>query len=154
MSRQIDMSDSGSWSDEDKLYLAQRDLLPTDVVSVEDQRKLLDPELSTISWDDRANTGDVNTDNLTKEELVAALEKRGEEEDFDPRKLFTKEGKAGALAEVEDSEVDDYESWTKDDLLTELGNRNDQREADGEDPLPLSGNKADLVARLREDDGE
>lgn len=37
---------------------------------------------------------------------------------------------------------DPYDSWTKDDLVAELADRD----------LPVSGNKPDLIARLREDD--
>jgi hypothetical protein len=164
MARDIDMSDPKKWSHDDKVYLAQRGLLPVEVSSVEEQRRMLDPEQGVISWEDRVNTGDVNLANVTTEELERELKARADAQESDPRKLFTKEGKSGALAEAED-DVDsddedededdsDYESWSKDKLLTELGKRNDQREADGEDTLPLSGNKAELAARLHEDDGE
>lgn len=45
--------------------------------------------------------------------------------------------------EPEEEEVDaNYEEWTNDDLRAELSNRG----------LSLDGKKADLVARLREDD--
>lgn len=37
---------------------------------------------------------------------------------------------------------DEYDAWSKDDLITELQERE----------LPHSGNKAELIARLREDD--
>lgn len=41
-----------------------------------------------------------------------------------------------------DGELEDYESWTNDDLRAELAKRQ----------LSVDGRKADLVARLREDD--
>jgi hypothetical protein len=44
--------------------------------------------------------------------------------------------------DIEDVEGDDYETWTNDDLRAELAKRT----------LSVDGKKADLVARLREDD--
>lgn len=45
---------------------------------------------------------------------------------------------------------DDYDEWTKEELVEEINARNES--ADRETKLPTSGNKADLVARLRADD--
>lgn len=44
--------------------------------------------------------------------------------------------------DIEDIEGDDYETWTNDELRAELSSRS----------LSVEGKKADLVARLREDD--
>jgi hypothetical protein len=44
--------------------------------------------------------------------------------------------------DIEDVEGDDYETWTNDELRGELAKRE----------LSVEGKKADLVARLREDD--
>lgn len=45
---------------------------------------------------------------------------------------------------------DDYESWTKEDLLAEIDARNEE---DGRtNKLPKSGSKADLALRLHQDD--
>lgn len=43
---------------------------------------------------------------------------------------------------TEDEPTDEYDTWTNDQLRDELAERE----------LPTSGNKAELVARLRDDD--
>lgn len=47
-----------------------------------------------------------------------------------------------------------YEGWTVPRLKDELHARNEQREADGVDPLSTTGTKVELIARLVQDDNE
>jgi hypothetical protein len=150
MSRKIDMD---NLDDDDKLYLAQRGQLPTDVMSREEQRLLLNPEEANQATM-LANTGTANTAGLTTEQLEEELERRRAAEVTDPRTLFGQEGVAGALAGEEDEDTLEppYDQYTKSELLAELSRRNDNREDDNQ--LPLSGNKDDLVARLDEDDAD
>lgn len=54
----------------------------------------------------------------------------------------TAEGRQRALRDEDEVAGDSYERWTVDGLRSELGRRE----------LPVSGNKADLAQRLREDD--
>lgn len=145
MSRKIDMD---KLSDDDKLYLAQRGELPTDVMSDEDQRKLLDPEQGRQTLDQIANTGDVNLAGVTVEELEAELEKRREvQEDVNPQKLLKPEGKEAALAEETDRP---YSDWSKAELSTEIIARNEQRPED--DQLHTGGTKSELIAVLEAND--
>lgn len=58
--------------------------------------------------------------------------------------------------EADEDEEDDnapYEAWTVPQLKEEIGRRNDAK-AEGEDLLPTTGVKADLVAVLEDDDEE
>lgn len=48
-------------------------------------------------------------------------------------------------------EEDDYDTWTKDELVAEVNERNDDGRPDDQ-KLSTSGTKADLVERLRADD--
>lgn len=154
MSREVDPN-AKNLSDDDKMYLAQRGQLPTDVMSVEDQRKMLDPSNAGPSVLELANTGTVAT--MTVEELEAALEqKRADQEGTDTKALFTNpQGLAGASAD--DDEPDrldgDYDQYNKGQLSAEIAARNEERE-DEEDyePMQLSGSKAELVSRLEQDD--
>lgn len=49
-----------------------------------------------------------------------------------------------------------YEQWTNDQLRAEIAKRNEMRDGDedyaGEEPMSTDGNKAELVARLTDDD--
>ena len=156
MSRKIDME---NLSDDDKLYLAQRDLLPLEVMDEEEQRKLLDPEQYNVPLIQIANTGDVNLGLVTIEELEAELEKRREVQDaVDPTTLMKSEGIEGArAAEADEDEEDDdtvlpYDQWKKVDLIQELQARNEDRDEDSQ--FPLGGNVKQLIALLVEDDKE
>jgi len=156
VSREIDTSKS--LSDDDKLYLAQRGQLSTDVMSVQEQRELLDPENAGPSTLQLANTGTVAT--MTVEELEAALaDKRKAHEETDPQKLFTNPGGLAGAAASSDSDEDDeealeapYDQYTKGELSAELIRRNETRSDD--DQLPISGTKQELVDALDEDDSE
>lgn len=150
-----DIKDTKSLSDDDKLYLAQRGQLPTDVMSVEDQRAMLADSLEGLSLSDRANTGTVNVTGLTTEELQAELERRSAEAPKDPRKLFSDE--SGTTADEDENEEDDdeevdYSSMKNDDLRAEIARRNEGRAE--EDKLSLDGKKPDLIATLEADDAE
>lgn len=52
------------------------------------------------------------------------------------------QGEQNIEDDPDEDEDPDYESWNNDDLRAELAGRN----------LPVDGKKADLIARLREDD--
>lgn len=67
--------------------------------------------------------------------------------------------KAEGVPETPDGPLDDdgesednYETWTHDALQEEIRRRNAEDDRDEEDHLAVSGNKAELIARLREDD--
>lgn len=87
-----------------------------------------------------ANTGDANTSGLTKAQ-VEHRQKRMAREQADAR-------------EAEESEAivapEDYADAKNDDLRAEIARRNEDRDED--DQLPLTGNKAALIAVLEEDD--
>ena len=154
MSRDVDPN-AKNLSDDDKLYLAQRGQLPTDVMSVEDQRKLLDPSGAGPSVLELGNTGTVAT--MTTDELEAELERRRAEV-VDPKKLADLMTNPGGLkgAEADEEDEDDgpleapYDQYSKAKLSAELARRNEERDED--DQLALSGNKQELVDRLDEDD--
>lgn len=157
MAREIDMSDPDSWDDDDVLYLAQRAELPLSYMEEGEQRKLLSHD--TLLVEDRANTGDANTDNLTIEQLEDLLEKRrAEAEAVHPPDLFTPEGLAGAQDDDEDGELEPleppYDQYKKAQLSAELERRNEEREIEEGDEgyLNLSGTNVDLETRLYEDD--
>lgn len=157
MSRQVDPN-AKNLSAEDKAYLVQRGSLSPSTMSIEEQRKLVDPEQNTLSLDERANTGDVNTANLSIDELEALLaEKRAEAEAVDPKKLMSNESGTAADGDDEDDEDDEpleapYDQYTNAQLRAEIDRRNETRE--DEDKLSLSGTKPELVERLTEDDDE
>lgn len=157
MSRKVDPN-STSLSEEDKRYLAQRAQLPTTVLSVEEQRQLLDPEQNALSLENRANTGDVNTANISTEDLERELEARRKAQDaVVPKELF---GSTSGAAPDEDEDEDDdaleppydAEGVTKAMLLTEINRRNQGR--DDEDKISVVGTKPELAAALAEDDDE
>lgn len=50
----------------------------------------------------------------------------------------------------DDADGDNYDTWSKDELKSEIDNRNEDRDED--DQMAVSGTKAELIARLREDD--
>ena len=152
MSRAIDMSgDLASLSYEDKQYLSQRGLLPTSVASIEEQREM-NKTADQLPLEERANTGDVNAQGLTIEQLEELLEaKRAEMEATDTEALFGQEG-VDAVEQDEDEITPPYDRYTNAQLTGELARRNEDRDED--DQLSLTGNKAELVARLEEDDKE
>lgn len=139
MSREIDTTKP--LSDDDKRYLAQRGQLTGH--SVEDQRKLLDPELSSVSLHDLANTGDVNLRNVSKEDLEAELELRRQAEEDAGLPILKPDG-------IRTEEVAPYSAWTKADLILETQARNEKRDED--DQFLIGGNKAELVQQLEDDD--
>lgn len=158
MSREVDPN-AKNLSDDDKIYLIQRGLMPTSVMSVQEQRKLVDPDLASLSLEERANTGDVNTDNLSIEQLEELLEARRAAEVKDPRELMKPAGEAAATRDGDDEDESDgepleppYDQYTNAQLRAELDRRNEDRDED--EKLPLSGSKAELVSRLEEDDSE
>lgn len=132
MSREIETDDLESLSDEDLQYLAQRD--NQEAASLLAEREVDTDQSKEPPIEDQANTGDANTAGLTKEEHEAKVETMAAEQEVE--------------TEEEDS---DYESWTNDELRSEIVTRN---ESHGDaDQLSLEGKKADLIATLREDDG-
>jgi hypothetical protein len=123
MSREIDMSDPGSWSEDDLLYLAQRDRLPDDlkreINNNPDSLKALQEKLyPQTPLDETPQSGTVlpATSNVADDAESDSDDDEGEE-DYD-------------------------EGWTNDDRRTELTRRG----------LSIEGNKAELIARLVEDD--
>lgn len=123
---------------------------------------MLDQSAPSMSLTERANTGTVNTANLSIEELEAELERRrAEHDETDTQGLMTNfGGLQGATAD--DEEVDEepleppYDQYNKGDLSAEIDRRNRVLLADDEeaDVMPLSGSKQELVERLEADDAE
>lgn len=148
MSRKIDME---NLSQDDKVYLAQRGLLSTDIASVEEQRSWLDPEANARTLDQIANTGDVNVANLTTEELEAELERRRAEAKAGQQPKLEPVGAKQATVE-EDPAEESYNDWNKAQLIAELQARNENRPED--EQFPIGGNKGELVALLEGDDAE
>jgi hypothetical protein len=54
----------------------------------------------------------------------------------------------------EESETADYSTWTVAELVAEINDRNETRAEADLEPIGTKGTKAELVARLVEDDGE
>lgn len=154
MSRDVDPN-AKKLSDDDKMYLAQRGQLSTDVMSEADQRKMLRHDAPTL--DELANTGTVNTAGISTEDLEAELQKRRDEaEAVDTKKLFTNPGGvAGAAADEDEPLEPPYDQYNKGQLSAEIERRNDEREDEEDyDDMPLSGTKGELVDRLDEDDAQ
>lgn len=158
MSREVNPN-AKNLSDDDKLYLAQRGQLPVEIMSTEDQRKLLDPSRTNPTGLELANTGTVAT--MTTEDLEAELERRRAEvvSEDDLKKLMTNPGGVdGAAADEDDDDriTENYDSYKKGQLSAEIAARNSDREEndefDGYEPMALSGSKDELVARLTQDD--
>ena len=99
MSREIDMSDPGSWTEDDIRYLAERDRLPADMRADYQFEAAEPPPIEEL-----ANTGDANTAGLTKEEH---------------------EARAAALAEDDEDEGLEapYDDYNNDELRAELARR-------------------------------
>ena len=156
--REIDLSNGyDNLSEDEKIHLAARGQLPTSVWSVEEQRDRLDPNRvgNRLALEDRANTGDVNLDGVSKEELEAELERRRSELVEDPRTLMTPEGLEGAQRESEVEIVEDsrpYSEWKPSELEEEIRVRNELRERDGQDPLDTPKTKPAMVKVLEADD--
>lgn len=149
MSREIDMD---NLSEDDKVYLAQRAQLPASVMPVDEQRRLLDPEQGTLSLEQRANTGTVNTANLTVEQLEELLAERRAQQD-DPQSLMKLSGEAAATAETSEEEEDEgYAGLKKGQLIALIQERNEGRPED--EQLDTTGNKSELIALLEADDAE
>lgn len=145
MSRKIDMDKK--LSKDDKIYLAQRAMLPASVASEDEQRELLNlSQGSPLEF--AVNTGDVNLAGLSIEQLEAELaERKGVQEDVDTSKLMRPEGVEAALAP---EEVKPYNEWGKVDLIVEIQARNEGLVEELQ--MPIGGNKNELVDRLTADD--
>ncbi len=137
MSREIDMTNPDAWDEDDILHLAQRGLLPTAVLDRPEVRKAL--QATELPLEDRANTGDVNSDGVTKEEhaaVVEALAAAQAENDALRAKNLPKP----------QSIVGEYgDGWTNDTRRTEMEKR-------GLDPSGM--NKDELIEALQENDRE
>jgi hypothetical protein len=121
MSRQIDLTDPENLSEDDLKYL--RDRGRVDVVQQLDHLALLRSREGFKAANDK-----IAADNVKKR--------------FDPvREAQEVAARDRARVETPD-EVPPYEEWTRDELLTELGERG----------LSKQGKNADLVARLYADD--
>lgn len=155
MSRQIDTSDPSKLSDEDKAYLAQRGELSTDVMSVQEQQALLSPDY--IPLPQRANTGDVNSANLSVEQLEKMLEEaRAKQDAVKPKELLKPEGEEAATADEEEDDgtiAPPYDQYTRGQLLAEIEERNADR-AEEDEISPEDNKKASLISALEADDSE
>lgn len=134
MSREIDTSDLDALSDDDIIYLHQRDKV-ADYVLADRGIDVVNYGKAQVPLEEQANTGNANTAGLSKEEFERAIE------------LLRADQATEAEADDEDDEDDEedtrpYEERTNDELREELARRN----------LEVSGNKAELIDRLTEDD--
>jgi hypothetical protein len=163
MSRTIDPEAiaSGELSDDEMLYLAQRDQLPAEVKADFEQQEEIRRRLANISpmLADVPNTGTVNTLGVTIEQLEAmgleVLEDGANPpKNFQSARLGQRPGDlrgAQRKADLDEAGEDDddgeeaeadYGSLTNEQLRVELAARD----------LSTDGNKAEMVARLEEDD--
>lgn len=150
MSRKIDMD---NLSDDDKIYLAQRGQLPESVASIAEQREMLTAEPAPL--DAVANTGTVNTANLSVEELEALLKKARAAAKVDPKTLMKKPAAEAALAEEEEEGLEPpYDQYTKGQLYAEIARRNEGRADEDIIEIEPPGNKANYVEALAGDDEE
>jgi len=137
LSRTIDPEKiaSGDLSEDERRYLQDRGKLPKGVDGVEDN---LD-QPATVA--EMAHTGTANTAGLTIEELEELLEKMKSEQQELPRIEDD-----GGIEELEDDEEEDltYEEMNNDMRRAELSNRG----------LSVTGNKEELIARLRRSDAD
>ena len=102
----------------------------------------------TKGGDPLVNNGGGTTDGMPVFANAANLAIDGEAGDAGVGALLV-----GNEDDEEDGDTEDnYESWSKRQLKEELESRNSERSED--DQLSVSGDKATLVARLREDDAE
>lgn len=154
MSRKVDPT-AKNLSDDDKRYLVQRGLVSDSTMPVSEQRKLVDPDLPSL--EDRANTGDVNTANLSIEDLERLLKaKRAEQDAVEPKSLFG--SASGATPEEEDDEDEDeeisapYDGYVKSQLSAEIARRNEGRDEDDQITVEPPANKAEFIAALEADD--
>lgn len=138
MSKTIDLSKGlEAVSDDDLLYLAQRDHPGTDEELA--ARGLNIDGSKQTPLDQLPNTGNANTAGDTIESLEAKLAQMRAEQAVDE----DDEDRLGP---------DDYADATNDDLRTEIVRRNEDRPDD--DQLSLGGKKADLIAELERSDAE
>lgn len=137
MSRQIDLNDPDSWSDEDVQYLAARDLLPKNLADRlqfdPDARKAVTGDIASPGdLSDRAHTGTVNSAGLSKEEFDRAVE------------LLRMEQNGDLTVDDEEDEEDYEEGWNNDARRAELSKRG----------LSIEGTKDELIARLIRSDND
>lgn len=173
MSRTIEQEriDSGDLTDDEMLYLAQRDQLPEDVRQDAEAQLQLRSRLQAGAplLEDVPNTGTVNTLAVTKDQL-AKLGIEVLEDDANPPEQFegARLGQTAPGAPVptqgtaqppvnpdpEDLEDDDedveYTDMKNDELRAEIARRNAERDADAQ--LSLDGNKQQLISTLEADD--
>lgn len=135
MSKDVDQSDLSALNYDDLKYLHDRAQITTaqmaEALGMKERdlvKKLVEKE--PVDMDRVANTGNANTRNLTPEQF---------QEEVDRRRAANA-GESGQ-PEAEEEEVE-YSSMSNDDLRVELARRN----------LSVQGNKAELIARLEEDD--
>jgi hypothetical protein len=148
MSREVDTSEGlDSVSDEDLVYLHQRGQVE-DHYMAERGISLTDYSKNAVSLEDTANTGTANTAGLSKEQYERRIAEL-EDELEDARAELEAKGEAQESDEDEEDDEDeglvapyDQDGVGVDDLREELVTRG----------LPVSGNKAELIQRLLEDD--
>lgn len=166
MSRTIDPEkiSSGKLTEDELLYLAQRDMLPADVredyETQEEIRRRLEgirPMLADIP-----NTGDANTRGIT----LAQLEAMGLElldDGLNPPRQFQSARLGDTIDDIEGMEEEEEEDdddlsevpytdkrWTNDRLRAEIAGRNEDRDEAAQ--LSLEGKKEDLIRTLEADD--
>lgn len=88
----------------------------------------------------------------SKDTMIAALDREWANQEYHERVMAERAAEADE-SEVEAAEEDedpDYDNWTVAELTGEIEERN--KEEGRETPISTQGKKAELVARIREDD--
>ena len=117
MSRQIDMSDPGSWSEEDRQYLQDRNMLPADAINVgpahvhPDDNPLPPVGGKPVHMDDEDDVlfdgKSDDYDTMSVEELKSSLRERGMAVSGTKNELVYRLRADDANPDEEDDEVDD-----------------------------------------------
>lgn len=144
MSRQIDV-EAGPLSAEDRLYLEQRG----NYAAIRKNEELFgageQDQESEASLDGKIEKLEEELQGLRDRKAALVLAREQEQAGVVDRTSVNGQG-------GEESDEDDYDDMTVDQLKAEITSRNADR--DPEDRISLQGNKAALIERLRADDEE
>lgn len=105
----------------------------------------------TLSLDELPDPDEVAAQGIDVQTYMAYFTNVEGAEVVDGRLVTDDSGHPVAAADVPAADDKAYDSWTNDQLRSEIDRRNETRADDQK--LPTSGTKADLVAILRNDDG-
>lgn len=124
---------SGDLTEDERLYLQDRGLLPEGVEKVDNDYS------KPASLDSRPNTGTANTAGVTTEEFEEQLEKSKKAQTVQP--VIQDKGGIEVIEDDETIELD-YDEMNNNERRAELSRRG----------LAVTGNKEELISRLRRSD--